>query len=90
MSQLLAVLPPYLPSSCPGSLNKTSRRNLFSKNKMNSDWSESCAKRLRKDSEGESHCVLADSENCTNVNQQTVAQGNPLGIVYMNQVEFQF
>ena len=83
MSQLLAVLPPYLPSSCPGSVNKTSRRNLFSKSKINSDGSESCAKRLRKDSEGGSHSVQADSENCVNVNQQTAAQGNPLGVVNM-------
>jgi hypothetical protein len=74
MSQLLAVLPPYLPSSCPDSVNKTSRRNLFTKNKYTNS-AELSSKRLRKNSEGEFHPVPADG--CKDANPQSV-QGNVL------------
>ena len=78
MTQLLAVLPPYLPSSCPGSTNKTSRRNLFTKNKTNPDSAESNAKRMRTNSEGEFHSVPADGDSCAEKNAQTVGKGNAL------------
>lgn len=71
MSQLLAVLPSYLPSSFPGNVNKTSRRNLFTKNKLNSCCSESNAKRVRTNSEGDCHKVKVDTVSCTDVNENT-------------------
>ena len=44
---------------------------------MNSDESESSAKRSRKESDGESHSVLDDGENCASLNEQTAIQGKP-------------
>ena len=78
MSQLLAVLPPYQPSSsCSGSVNKTSRRNLFDGDKTNTESAETNAKRMRKNSEGEFHSVPADSEKTsTDTHTEAVEKGN--------------
>lgn len=67
MSQLLAVLPPYVPS----------RRNLFTKSNLNAATDvEEVTKRLRKNSGGEFYSVSADTKDNTEPNPQDIRKGN--------------